>query len=73
MTGPYQIVEGIAGTWHYHLAPLGWAHQSLCGKRTMPTTASLNSWGWPGHPGHIRYHYCTECEKRSMLAERERT
>ena len=62
MEGPFKIVEGISGMWHYHLA-----HEdsngltSLCGKQTMPTRSRLETWGFK--PGHYPTSYCEECEK----------
>ncbi len=61
MIGPWQIVEGISGMWHYHLAPSdGSPHKSLCGKQTMPTAAPLSSWGF--YPKHMPTSYCRECK-----------
>lgn len=62
MTGPWQIVEGIAGMWHYHLAHVDSPpHKSLCGKQTMSTMAQLSSWGFMSK--HIPTSYCVRCEQ----------
>ena len=66
MSDPYQIVEGIAGVWHYHLAPAGASvARGLCGAQTMATCAPLSTWGFK--PGHIRHSYCTECARLAGL------
>ena len=61
MTGPWQIVEGISGMWHYHLAPIdGLPTPALCGAKTMATSAPLSSWGFI--PRHFPTGgYCAEC------------
>jgi hypothetical protein len=62
MTGPWQIVEGVLGIWHYHLAHQnGDPYTALCGARTMKSNAPLNSWGFK--PDHFRTSYCAKCEK----------
>ena len=47
MVGPWQIVEGVFGTWHYHLAPAdGPTHEALCGARTPEAVLELSKLGW---------------------------
>ena len=58
-----RVVEGVSGTWFYHLTDKDSDAVALCGAQTMHTAAPLSSWGFAGHPGHIRYRYCKECEK----------
>jgi hypothetical protein len=58
----FQIVEGIGGHWHYHLAPVDQsAAIALCGAMTMSTAAPLSSWGYK--PTHIPTSYCETCEQ----------
>ena len=57
----FQVVEGIAGMWHYHLAPIGGPMtKSLCGKDTMLTHVPIDTWGFRGH---LRETYCRKCEE----------
>lgn len=71
MTGPWKIVEGIESIWHYHLAPVnGGFIRGLCGARTMPTHAPLNSWGLL--PKHFRTSYCKKCEELAKQNESAR-
>lgn len=66
MADRYQIVEGIAGVWHYHLAPAGSSvARGLCGAQTMATSAPLSSWGFK--PSHMRHSYCAECARLAGL------
>lgn len=51
------LVEGIAGTWHYHLAKDG---KSLCGAKTMPTQVPVHTWGFKGN---LNERYCSKCEE----------
>jgi len=53
------LVEGIAGTWYYHLAKDG---RSLCGAKTMPTRISVVTWGLKTH---INERYCSKCKELS--------
>lgn len=53
------LVEGVSGTWFYHLAEAGAPRPALCGERgVMPTAAPLSLWGYRGH---LRERYCAEC------------
>lgn len=67
MADAYQIVEGVAGVWHYHLAPKGISATALCGALTMATEAPLSSWGFK--PGHIPHSYCSECERMAGIGQ----
>lgn len=57
-----KICEGQASVWHYHLC---WEHgdslTAICGAKTMPCSAPLESWGHK--PKHMRSSYCKECER----------
>ena len=57
-----KIVEGIAGTWFYHLSETGKNGQpALCGNtRVMTTEAPLSTWGIKGN---VPSKYCKECEE----------
>jgi hypothetical protein len=66
----YKIVEGIAGMWHYHLAEKDSnGTKSLCGKWTMPTHSSLDSWGFM--PTHMPTNYCQKCEELANINNNE--
>ncbi len=57
-----QIVEGVEGTWHYHLRRDG-AEAALCGNtRVMPTQIPLSYWGQKAD--HIPESYCKECDAK---------
>lgn len=65
------IVEGIAGTWFYHLRIAG-QHDALCGEHdVMPTQLPVSSWGVV--TPHLGERYCKACEaKASELAPPQR-
>lgn len=65
----YVVTEGVESTWHYHWSKDGVTSRALCGAMTMPTGARPEDWGWPGHPGHIRYKYCKRCADLKAEAE----
>jgi hypothetical protein len=52
------LVEGIAGTWYYHLSDDG--RTALCGANVMPT-GSLES-TWKTHYSHLHERYCSKCD-----------
>lgn len=58
---PVVVTEGISGTWFYHLSWESDTTKSVCGARTMPTEASLDTWGTTSHLGE---RYCKECMKQ---------
>lgn len=63
-----QIVEGISGTWLYHLGEDEWTGRAICGREVMRTSAPLETWNrW--HPTHIPVRYCAKCE--ALRKERE--
>jgi len=67
----FQIVASVSGVWHYHLAKLGNSPaRSLCGDRTMATSAPLSSWGHK--PAHYRSSYCQECARAAGLPEQSK-
>ena len=52
-----KIVEGISGTWFYHLSEDG--RTALCGDtRVMPTEIPLATWGLKTH---LNERYCKQC------------
>ncbi len=53
------IVEGISGTFYYHLSLAGYEGKSLCGVRTMATQLPLDAWG---KVTHLAERYCSRCE-----------
>jgi hypothetical protein len=59
-----KIAEGISGIYRYHLSTAKHSEISLCGKITMRTSIPLKSWGYKGH---LKEHYCAECEKLGGL------
>ena len=54
----YQIVEGVHGTWSYHISPLDKTQRALCGKATMFSHMNFSNWGFRGH---LHERYCSEC------------
>lgn len=60
-----QIVEGVSGMWHYHLAPTDRVHEAICGAHTMHTSIPLTYWGKSAK--HIPESYCEECERKGLL------
>lgn len=64
----FQIVEGVSAVWHYHLAHADASPAtSLCGARTMATSAPLKSWGF--RPAHFRSSYCETCASMAGLEQ----
>lgn len=62
----HQVVEGISGVWHFHLAKAGASPtQGLCGARTMGTGMRVEDWG--ARPGHMRHSYCAECARQAGI------
>lgn len=59
LSNRYEIVEGISGVWHYHIALAGKPSTSLCGRPTMKTAAKNSTWGFV--PGHMPTSYCSAC------------
>lgn len=60
-----RIVEGIAGTWHYHLSDYGQSLPlvSLCRNREMmPTQIPLSYWNKTPEGYHIPEKWCATCE-----------
>jgi hypothetical protein len=52
------LVEGIAGTWYYHLSDDG--RTALCGAAVMISSAPESTWGYKS--GHLNERYCSKCE-----------
>lgn len=59
-----RVVEGIEGTWHYHMSVKKNGTESLCGRRTMHCYLPLHAWGTKTH---LNERYCEECRKLSCL------
>lgn len=59
------VVEGISGTWFYHLSKDGkTGHPALCGnKQVMSTSFPVRHWGFVGH---LKERYCPDCEKVAL-------
>lgn len=57
------IVEGLAGTWHYHLAPEEKFTRALCGAQTMRTSIPLAYWNKTPKDHHIPESWCSRCER----------
>ena len=56
------VVEGIEGTWHYHLLIAG-QHDALCGNgAVISTSLPVESWGVRTH---LNERYCVVCEERN--------
>lgn len=53
-----KVVEGISGTWFYHLAVEDGDAMAFCGARIMPTNISLSAWGYAGH---LNERWCQTC------------
>jgi len=56
----YQVTEGVESIWRYHISHKDNPHLSLCGKRVMSTSISLDNWGHK--VDHIPETYCTRCK-----------
>src|SRR6185312_14757803 len=54
---PIQVMEGVSGTWFYHLGRKGQT-TALCGARVMTTQVPLSAWG---HVGHLHERWCAKC------------
>lgn len=59
--GDLVVVEGVEGTWHYHLAREGSNHRALCGRRTMRTSVPLDAWDRTPPGYHIPERWCQRC------------
>ena len=62
----YEVVEGIHGTWFYHIAPKGKTQRALCGKATMFSYMNFSNWGYSGH---LNERYCRECYNLAFPAK----
>ena len=66
MSAELEIVEGTAGTWHYHLrrAP---SRATVCGnERVMSTQLPLTAWGTKSH---LNERWCESCSAWKQVAE----
>lgn len=52
------LVEGISGTWFYHLSDNG--KTALCGAQAMPTGVPESGWG---EVTHMKERYCKVCAR----------
>jgi hypothetical protein len=52
------LVEGIAGTWHYHLSDKTKKTKALCGAEVMSTAIPETVWGYRNH---LKERYCRKC------------
>lgn len=63
----YQVVEGICGTWYYHLAKKDESpNRALCDAQTMSTKIPVTTWGLITH---LNERYCKKCKKQSERKE----
>jgi hypothetical protein len=53
------LVEGISGTWYYHLSNDG--RTALCGARVMPTGSREST--WKKHYSDLGERYCSKCDE----------
>jgi hypothetical protein len=51
------LLEGIHGTWHYHLSARN-GKRALCGAKVMPTGIPETAWNVRGH---LKERYCSKC------------
>jgi hypothetical protein len=60
-----RIVEGISGTWYYHLQQdiTSRPSQALCGARIMATGLPVSYWGKTPPNHHIPEKWCAVCAK----------
>ena len=63
----FDIVEGIGGTWFYHLAETGKKSTALCGRPTMSSEMTRAAWGY--RSAHIGERYCENCERKAGMRE----
>lgn len=59
-----RIVEGVSGTWFYHLARESELTTALCGARTMETRIPLTAWG---KISHLNERWCAKCSKELVM------
>lgn len=64
MDADLRVVEGIAGTWFYHLRRAH-AEVSLCGAKVMMTGIPVSAWGTKTH---LRERWCETCAEAAALA-----
>ena len=64
----FRIVEGVSGTWFYHLGHVSKLSESLCGATTMSTNVPLRFWGGRTH---MNERYCAECVELAKAVDPE--
>ncbi len=66
VTPPIALVEGLSGTWFYHLARTESPREALCGNtHIMSSPGILKNWGYRGH---LNERYCKTCEEKAREA-----
>lgn len=61
----FEVVESLAGNWHYHLARQGEPLAVAVCDPSVPVMRSpspLSNWGYRGH---LNERYCAQCEARA--------
>jgi len=62
-----RVLEGIHGTWHYHLGPKELrVPTSLCGDVVMTTSMPVSAWGTKTH---INERWCSRCAAKAAELE----
>lgn len=56
----FLITEGIEGCWNYHISRSDNENRSLCGRRVMNTSMTMDQWGIKAD--HIPESFCQECK-----------
>jgi len=51
------LLEGIHGTWYYHLSDAS-GKRALCGAEVMATKIPETLWNYRGH---LKERYCSKC------------
>lgn len=64
----YDITEGVAGMWHYHLRVEG-EQKALCGATVMRTSVPPENWNRKIAGYHLPRSFCEKCE---ALREKKR-
>lgn len=68
-----RVVEGVAGTWFYHLRedpePVNLLKRALCGAEVMVTQISLSAWDKTPKNYHIPERWCQVCGKLAGLSK----
>jgi hypothetical protein len=74
VTGPsWLVVEGIHGTWHYHLRdsslPNHKSNPAACGAAVMHTGVPITAWDKTPPNYHLREKWCAKCAALAGLSK----